>query len=151
MKIENNKLVFDSGRTFDRHSTIVGLAVGDALEYETREVFSGYDSTFDTLSDPNDETFGTRELSDAECVELADFMVAQWAAFRERHANPANAADIVRGAGALSVSDFGALGGLATLTAGQIIARDIAKTVSAAVDEFADKHCITGDGSKNAT
>jgi len=114
MKIENNKLVFDSGREFVVNMHIIGLRVDgdDPKLFDESAVFGGYDESFKTPEMFYDAECATDSdaLSHAECVELADFMVAQWAAFRERHANTTPAADIVHGAGALSVDDFASLG-----------------------------------------
>lgn len=74
MKIENDTLLFDSGKELDCYGGVVGLSVEGV--YGTKPgaagVFGGWDSDL--------------MLSHAECVELADFMVARWAKFGADHA-----------------------------------------------------------------
>lgn len=87
MKIENDTLLFDSGRELDVYAGVVGLSIEGVYGTQPGEarVCGGYDSELDVrdVSEKNGSRFF---LTHAECVELADFMVARWAKFGADHA-----------------------------------------------------------------
>lgn len=76
MKIKNHKAIFSTGRVKTAYSGIIGLA-------PDLTVTNGYDSGFyyhreDWMGDDYEE-----ELTKSECIELADYMIAEWKRFKE--------------------------------------------------------------------
>lgn len=77
MKIENGKIVFSSGRERYAHRGIVGLD-------PRGEITQGYDGGFWSPDIP-DIDIHDDPLTDADLVELADYMIARWTEFRGAH------------------------------------------------------------------
>jgi hypothetical protein len=76
VKIENGKVIFSSGRVRNAYRGIIGLSPeGDVTE--------GYDGGFWT-SDIPDSDIHDDPLTQADLVELADFMIARWTEFKLR-------------------------------------------------------------------
>lgn len=112
MKLENGKLFFDSGREFSPVCGVVGLCVDETPESASGQIYSGYDD--DCFIEKEPKHTGYAFMSSVEAVELADFMVERWSAFRERHAAPLQAlskdqADRLRGDLAAVAAAFGQL------------------------------------------
>lgn len=113
MKIENGTLVFDSGRRLDAPFNMIGLDV--TLNPNFGPLIGGGHDTYYPIIDPADpehNEWHPDAFTAAECVDLADFMIERWKAFRDMHA-PQSAVNIVRGSAMLSVADFSTLGTLA--------------------------------------
>lgn len=74
----SHEVVFKSWRRLYANRGIIGISPPPDLE-----ISEGYDSTLQTPADEGwDEN--AEKLSAAECVELADMMLARWQAFRDR-------------------------------------------------------------------
>jgi hypothetical protein len=72
MKVEEDELVFSTGRRFYANKGIVGLS-------PNLEISEGYDGGIeDKWCEP------PRVLTRAEKVELADYMIALWTEYRVR-------------------------------------------------------------------
>lgn len=103
MKLENSTLVFDSGRRLDAPFDMIGLDVTLRTDYGSL-LGGGQDTTYPIVdpTDPESTLWHPDAFTAAECVDLADFMIERWAAFRAMHAPPLAAlsndeADRVRG------------------------------------------------------
>jgi hypothetical protein len=79
MKYENDELVFSSGRAIYAFSGQIGLS----LEGDDLELTYGYDGSISTPIADGWQSVHTP--TPAECVELADAMLARWTAFRARY------------------------------------------------------------------
>jgi hypothetical protein len=67
MKIEENHVVLSTGRRLSAYRGVVGLRI-TADDELPAGAYGGFDNTLDT-----------RELTDAEALELATFMAYHWA------------------------------------------------------------------------
>ena len=76
MAKDNGSIVFSTGKCINPNCGIVGID----HEGSTHE---GYDGGIPT---PGDEEWSDSALTPAECVELADVMLARWGAFRAKYA-----------------------------------------------------------------
>ena len=76
MATDNGFIVFSTGKRLDPNRGIVGID----HEGSTHE---GYDGG---IPIPEDAVWSDSALTPAECVELADVMLARWAAFRAKYA-----------------------------------------------------------------
>lgn len=70
-------LVLNSGKCF-RTWGYVGIRVGQSSAH-LPDVSTGYDDNVHTVLSGNDSD---EALTREECIELADFMLAKWTAFR---------------------------------------------------------------------
>lgn len=70
MKLEDDQVVFDSGKTIYCHGGVVGMD----LEGDTMGVTYGYDGGFGEAD----------KISREDWLELADHMIARWTEFRDR-------------------------------------------------------------------
>jgi hypothetical protein len=81
VKIVGDDLVFSSGRVRDANGAIVGLS-------PDLEVYGGYDGSV-YVDQEEEPDFNYREKEDwltkADLQELADYMIAQWRAFKTKH------------------------------------------------------------------
>jgi hypothetical protein len=68
MKIEGDYLIFDSGKEISANNGIIGIAGSS--------VFEGYDGII-----------FLEDLTKAERIELADYMIAEWQAFKNNIEN----------------------------------------------------------------
>lgn len=84
MKLIDGKMVFDSGRVLDPPFCQISLDV--TLEGEYGAVLGGGHDESYHVYDPDYSYNQTQALKPAECVDLADFMIERWAAFRDMHA-----------------------------------------------------------------
>lgn len=72
MKIEGDDVIFSTGTVKYANNGFIGLSPeGDVSE--------GYDGGFFSSDD------FTPDLTPAECVELAEYMILEWQAFRENY------------------------------------------------------------------
>lgn len=81
-KIDGLNLVLRSGKRF-RTWHYIGIRVNETDDH-LPEVSTGYDGNVSTVLSGNESD---EALTREECFELADFMLAQWAAFRLRVLN----------------------------------------------------------------
>lgn len=78
MKFEHGRATFSSGKTRAFNQGIVGLGPDDTVS-------AGFDNyVWDVES--GDANASDDPLTPDDLIELADFMIAQWSAFRERTA-----------------------------------------------------------------
>ena len=68
MKIEGDKVTFSTGKVKSANGGVIGLKPDGSV---TEGAF--YSSKFDVV------------LTDAECVELADYMINAWMKFKDQH------------------------------------------------------------------
>lgn len=81
MRVEGNSLLFSSGKVVYANNGIVGLGSGAGYYYG--KVFEGYDGAIresQAAEDPDGDG-----LTNAECRELADYMIAEWSRYKETH------------------------------------------------------------------
>lgn len=71
-------LHFSSGAILRPHASIIGLS-------HRLDVSTGYDSNV-TLPDSDESPWTDPEITHTDCVELADYMLARWQKFKEKHA-----------------------------------------------------------------
>ena len=83
MKSDDDVLTFSTGKQMPANRGIVGLCISDGSDDRLR-VYEGYDGTLRMPED--DRSTPERRLTPAECVELADKMLEQWAEFRAKYA-----------------------------------------------------------------
>ncbi len=72
-KIKDQSLIFSTGRRVSAQRGVIGIS-------PSLEVFQGHGGILipsEPLLDDNDS------LTNQECVELADFMIEQWQAFKD--------------------------------------------------------------------
>lgn len=74
MKIEWDKVIFTTGKIRYANGGIIGID-------PKMEVTQGYNGEFYDINYLRDE----EELTKAELIELADYMVSQWQKFRTLH------------------------------------------------------------------
>lgn len=74
MKVEGSDLIFSSGRSLYAHGGIVGMTSTDEPE-----ISGGWDNGIGTAA----EAMRIEKLSPEDLIELADFMIARWQAFRD--------------------------------------------------------------------
>ena len=79
MKIEGDYLIFSKRRSFYANGGIVGLDPDLEITY-------GYDRGFRPIQDDAGSPVDEYTMTKAEAVELADYMIEQWKAFREKWA-----------------------------------------------------------------
>ncbi len=71
-------VTFSSGKVCETNGGIIGID-------PSLKVFEGYDGDFfDATRDPEDRIDFGCDLTSAEQIELADYMIGQWQQFKER-------------------------------------------------------------------
>lgn len=73
-----DRITFTSGKVMEPVAGTVGI---DA----NLVAYGGFDETYHS-PDRHDDAYTRRNLSAADCVELADYMIGLWQQFREKHA-----------------------------------------------------------------
>lgn len=80
MMINDDNLIFSTGKSIYTNSSIVGICLSDD------DIDCLYYGSDGGISLPSDTCFGeSRRLNSAECVELADAMLSKWQEFREKY------------------------------------------------------------------
>lgn len=85
MRLEEEELVFNTGKRYSVNRAIVGLCIGLGDEDGALRVYEGYDGG---IAIPGDEDMyfdASKVLNESECVELAEFMIAKWAEFKAKY------------------------------------------------------------------
>lgn len=77
MKLDEDRLVFSSGKRIYAYGGVIGLTPDLVPK-------GGFDDHFPPVEGDEDEEDGSY-LTHDECVELADYMLVQWTRFKEKH------------------------------------------------------------------
>jgi hypothetical protein len=81
MKVEGDKLIFSSGKIGYANCGVVGLSEPD--KEDGWQISEGYDGGIDHEGSWLGDGISDNALTKEECIELADYMIALWARFKQ--------------------------------------------------------------------